>query len=155
MWHKAEWIGYPMRLQLALASLLVKLANHNTTWGTHILDKFIWGRSEGSLFDSYHTKVLRRVILLSLDCSAFSLIRIVYCWVLSKDISSTIFKVFGVTRPGIEPWSLGPLVNTLPSGPMKTNKQKSQGTRVVIVKALDCRSVVSEFELHSRYYVQF
>ena len=33
---------------------------------------------------------------------------------LSKDVSSTIFKVFGMTRPGIEPQSPGPLVNTLP-----------------------------------------
>ncbi len=30
-----------------------------------------------------------------------------------KEVSSTIFKVFGITRPGIEPRSSGPLVNTL------------------------------------------
>ena len=28
-----------------------------------------------------------------------------YRWVLSKEVSSTIFKVFGMTRPGIEPRS--------------------------------------------------
>ena len=27
---------------------------------------------------------------------------------------STIFWVFGMTRPGIEPWSFRPLANTLP-----------------------------------------
>ena len=30
------------------------------------------------------------------------------CWVLSKEVSSTIFKVFGMTQPGIEPRSPGP-----------------------------------------------
>ena len=32
---------------------------------------------------------------------------------LSKKVSSTIFWVFGMTRPGIEPWFPGSLVNTL------------------------------------------
>ena len=41
-----------------------------------------------------------------------------YCWVLSKEVSSTIFKVFGMTRPGIEPRSPEPLVNSLPTWPM-------------------------------------
>ena len=36
----------------------------------------------------------------------------------SKDLSRTIFKVFGMTRPGIEPRSPGPLANTLPIGPV-------------------------------------
>ena len=31
------------------------------------------------------------------------------------EVSSTIFKVFGMTRPGIEPRSPGPLANTLPT----------------------------------------
>ena len=35
---------------------------------------------------------------------------------LSKVVSSTIFKVFGMTRPGIEPRSPGPLANTLTAG---------------------------------------
>ena len=52
------------------------------------------------------------VLLLSLDCSTLTLIRTLYCWVLSKEVSSTIFKVFGMTRPGIEPWSPGLLANT-------------------------------------------
>ena len=36
---------------------------------------------------------------------------------LSKVVSSSIFKVFGMTRPGIEPRSPGPLANTLTDGP--------------------------------------
>ena len=35
--------------------------------------------------------------------------------VLSKDVSSTIFWDFGMTRPGIEPRSPGLLANTLPT----------------------------------------
>ena len=31
MWHKAEWMGHPMRLELTRVGLLVKLANHYTT----------------------------------------------------------------------------------------------------------------------------
>ena len=56
------------------------------------------------------------VLLLSLDCSTLPLINTLYCCVLSKEVSSTIFKVFGMTRPGIEPRSPGPLANTLPRG---------------------------------------
>ena len=37
---------------------------------------------------------------------------------LSKEASSTIFWVFGMTRPGIEPRSPGPLANTLTARPM-------------------------------------
>ena len=37
---------------------------------------------------------------------------------LSKEVSSTIFKVFGMTRPGIEPWSPWLLAKTLPTRPM-------------------------------------
>ena len=46
------------------------------------------------------------------------LVRTLYCWVLSKGVSSTIFKVFRMTRPGIEARSLGPLTNTLTTWPM-------------------------------------
>ena len=60
------------------------------------------GQPEGSLFNSYYTEVWGRALLLSLDCSTLPLIRALYCWVLSKEASSTIFKVFDTTRPGIE-----------------------------------------------------
>ena len=33
MWHKAEWMGRPMRLELTRVGLLVELANHYTTRG--------------------------------------------------------------------------------------------------------------------------
>ena len=66
------------------------------------------GWPEGSLFNSYYTEVLGRALLLSLDCSTLPSIRTLYCWVLSKEVSSTILKDFGMTRPGIEPMSPGP-----------------------------------------------
>ena len=56
--------------------------------------------------------------LLSLNCSTLPLIRTLYCWVLSKEVSSTILKVFGMTLPGIELRSPGQLANTLPTRPM-------------------------------------
>ena len=59
-----------------------------------------------------------RVPLLSLYCSTLPLIHTLYSWMLSKEVSSTIFKVFGMTWPGIEPGSPGPLANTLLSWPM-------------------------------------
>ena len=34
MWHKAEWMGRPMRIELTRVSLLVELANRYTTRGT-------------------------------------------------------------------------------------------------------------------------
>ena len=71
------------------------------------------GGPEGSLFDSYNTEVYGMAPLLSLDCSTLPLILNLQCWVLNKAASSTIFRVFSMTRPGIEPWSLGPLANTL------------------------------------------
>ena len=33
MWHKAEWMERPMRLELTRVGLLVELANHYTTKG--------------------------------------------------------------------------------------------------------------------------
>ena len=33
MWHKANWMGHPMRLELTFADLLVKLVNHYTIRG--------------------------------------------------------------------------------------------------------------------------
>ena len=46
------------------------------------------------------------------------LILTLMCWVLSKVASSTIFWVFGMTWPGIEPQSSGPLADTLLIRPM-------------------------------------
>ena len=79
---------------------------------------------EGFLFNSYFTEVYRRALLLSLDCSTLPLIYTLYCWLLSKEVSSTIFKVFGMMSPGIEPRFPGPLVNTLPTCPMSRFEPK-------------------------------
>ena len=40
------------------------------------------------------------MLLHSQDCSTLLLIHTLYCWVLSKDASCTIFCVFGMTQPG-------------------------------------------------------
>ncbi len=78
------------------------------------------GRPEGSLFNSYYIEVSGRVLLFSLDFSTLPLRRTLYCWVLSKEVSSNIFKVFVMTQPGIEPRSPGLLAFTLATRPMKT-----------------------------------
>ena len=85
-----------------------------------------WGWLEGSLFNSNFTEVYGRALLLFLDCSTLPLMRTIYCWVLSKEVSSTIFKVFGMTQPGIEPRSPGPLVDTLPTRTMRDIYQKNR-----------------------------
>ena len=51
-------------------------------------------------------------LFFSMDCSTLRLIFTLYCWVLSKEVSSTVFKVIGMTQPGIELRSPGPLANT-------------------------------------------
>ena len=71
------------------------------------------GRPQGSLFNSYYTEVcVWGALLLSLDCSTLPSIRTLYCWVLNREVSSTIFIVYGMKRPGIEPRSPGSLPNT-------------------------------------------
>ena len=87
------------------------------------------GQPEGSLFNRYYTEVLGRPLLFSLDSSASPTL---YCWELSKKVSSTIFKVFGMTRSGIEPRSPGPLANTLPTRPMSRWKETS--TKEVLIE---------------------
>ena len=58
------------------------------------------------------------MLLLTLDCSTLPLIPTLYCWVLSKEVSSTIYKVFGMTQPEIEPRFPRLLANTLPTRPI-------------------------------------
>ena len=57
---------------------------------------------EGSLFNSYY-RYRKRCYFFPLDCSILPLIRTLKCWVLSKEVSSTIFWIFGITRLGIDP----------------------------------------------------
>ena len=52
-------------------------------------------------------------LLFSLDCSSLTLIRTLLCWMLSKEVSNTIFWVFDMTLSGIEPRYLEPLANSL------------------------------------------
>ena len=62
---------------------------------------------------------------------------------LSKVPSSTIFWVFGMTRPGIEPWSPGPLANTLPTrAGIKVDDQKAPFT---IASTVWCEGGASSF----------
>ena len=59
-------------------------------------------------------------------------------------VSSTIFKVFGMTRPGIEPRSPGPLANTLTAGPMSQKLEKKGcpvGWGCRIYRLHSCREV--------------
>ena len=76
------------------------------------------GRPEGSLFNSYYTEVYGEgatpfpgLLYCTLDSYLIMLSA-------SKAASSTIFWVFGMTRPGIEPQFPGPLTNTLIIWPM-------------------------------------
>ena len=41
MWHKAEWMGHPMRLELTCVGLLVKFANRYTTKGAQYTNIYI------------------------------------------------------------------------------------------------------------------
>ena len=65
-------------------------------------------------------------LLLSHDCSTLPLILTLWCWALSKAASSPIFWVSGMTRPGIEPRSTGPFVNTRTISPMRIPRKKAE-----------------------------
>ena len=60
------------------------------------------GRHEGFLFNNYYTEGSGRALLLSLDCSTLLLFHTWCCRVLSKEKSSIIFWVFGMSWPEIE-----------------------------------------------------
>ena len=64
---------------------------------------------------------------------SFPLICTLYCWVLSKEVSSTTFKVFGMTWPGIEPRSPGSLANTLPTRPMNPHNKCQKIIESVVI----------------------
>ena len=61
-------------------------------------------------------------LLLYLNCSTLPSTRTLYCQVLSKEVSSTIFKFFGMSRPGIEPRSPRRLAKSLPTEDVFTSK---------------------------------
>ena len=105
------WCILKKTCQLPLQNMLLLATERSRVW------------PEGSLYNSYYTEVYGRVLLLSLDCSTLPLIRTLYCWVLNEEVPSTIFKIFGITRPGIKPRFPGPLANTLPTRPKTPNKK--------------------------------
>ena len=53
MWHKADWMGHPMRLELTLAGLLVKLANHYTTWGALVKQQLVITKLRVQCYSDY------------------------------------------------------------------------------------------------------
>ena len=73
---------------------------------------------KGFLCNSYYTHVLGRAVLLSFDYATLLLTCTLQCWVLRKEVSNTVFWVFGMTWPGIKPRSPRPLANTLPTRPI-------------------------------------
>ena len=105
---------------------------------------------EGFLFKSYYTDVYGWALLLSLDCSTLPLILTVYYWVLRKDASSNIFRVFSMTRLVIEPQSAGPLANTLIIRPMVRRS-------FAIIKLFDIKYLIftSTFRKPCSLYVHF
>ena len=49
MWHKAEWMGRPMRLELTRVGLLVLLANRYTTRGALIYEALCFDVAQGRI----------------------------------------------------------------------------------------------------------
>ena len=49
MWHKAEWIGHTMRIELTRVGLLVKLANRYTTKGVLIYKALCFDVAQGRM----------------------------------------------------------------------------------------------------------
>ena len=109
-------IGYPTISDTLFSQILV-FFQHTWMCPSYIVSCKVgdlsWGWPEGSLFNSYHTEMWRRVILLSLDCSTSLDPYLIMLSVKQGGIKYHFFCVFGMTRPGTEPWSPGPLVNTL------------------------------------------
>ena len=50
--------------------------------------------------------------------------RTLCCWVLARRYKVPFFNAFGMTWPGIEPRSPGPLSNTLPTSPLSRSRLK-------------------------------
>ena len=115
--------GFQSQLQASCVSSHTEKLWYNKTvclWMTIYIYIYIcWGWPEGSLFNSYYTGISGRVLLLFLNCSTLPLIHTIYCWVLSKEISSTIFEVFGMTQPGIETQVSWTIDDTLTTRPMR------------------------------------
>ena len=96
------------------------------------------------------------MLLLSQDCSTLPLIHTLYCWVLSKEVSSTIFEVFGIMRHGIEPRSPGPWQTLYPLGQCASYfylpKTKPKIDHIRIIKK---NYLLSGFYLHWALYQEY
>ena len=77
-----QWLTYHETKQNQIIYRLSKAGDSSRRW------------PGGSLFNCYYTDVKERVLFLSLGCSTLPSIRTLYCWMLSKWVSSTIFKVW-------------------------------------------------------------
>ena len=60
------------------------------------------GDPNAPFFNNYYTAMLGTALFLSPDCSTLPLTRTLRCWVLSKEVPSTIFQFFGMSPPGNE-----------------------------------------------------
>ena len=87
---------------------ICEIPKNSVSW----IGNLSWGQPEGSFFNSCYTEAATPFPEL------LHLIRTLYFWVLSAEVSGTIFKVFGMMWPWIEPRSPGPLANTLPTRPI-------------------------------------
>ena len=76
------------------------------------------GRPEGSLFNSYYTKVYGEGATSFPALLHFTLDTYLLLLIVKQGGIKYHFYVFGMTWPGIEPRSSGPLANTLPTGPI-------------------------------------
>ena len=87
-----------------------------------------------------------------------------FIMLLSKEASSTIFRVFGMTRPGIEPWSPGSMANILPTRPMgryvrkleslysiNNSNQKKTNFNINLLKSYS-HKILSEININSIRY---
>ena len=72
---------------------------------------------------------------------------------LSKEVSNTIFKVFGMTRPGIELRSPEPLANTLPIKPLGLILIVRNGSFEQFFPRLSIRDIASYHILSSFSFV--
>ena len=77
---------------------------------------------------------------------------VLYNAVLSKESSSTIFWVFGMTQPGIEPRSPGPLANTLTTMPMSGIKNMNIYIYIYIYMMEKFSAYLSNIFIHANLY---
>ena len=122
------WVAHPWVIEgpkpsvcrwLSIRHLVTNWLQLQLTQAVSVLVIFLFDVHLLPLFFRLFTQV-HLLIDGSVECQYVTLIRTLYCWVLSKEVSRTIFKVFDMMRPGIEPRSPGPLAKV----PITSHKQK-------------------------------